>query len=70
MGVVKVGGRFSRADVVEVVDQHGKVIARGLANFDAADVDKIKGLRSNQIAKILGQCSYDEVIHRDNLVKS
>ena len=31
--------------------------------------DKIKGCQSNQIKKILGYSSKDEVIHKDDLVK-
>ena len=32
------------------------------------DIDKIKGLRTGEIAACLGEKPYDEVIHRDNLV--
>ncbi len=39
----------------------------GLVNYSASDVRKIKGKKSGQIEKLLGQKTYDEVIHRDNL---
>jgi glutamate 5-kinase len=39
-----------------------------LTNYSSADMEKIKGLRSEQIAAALGREPYDEVIHRDNLV--
>ena len=32
------------------------------------DVQPIKGLKTRQIAKVLGDCPYDEIIHRDNMV--
>jgi len=38
-----------------------------LTNYGAAELERIKGLRTLQIAEILGHCPYDEVIHRDNL---
>jgi glutamate 5-kinase len=42
--------------------------ARGLTNYAAADARRIKGLQSEQIVALLGQETYQEVIHRDNLV--
>jgi glutamate 5-kinase len=39
----------------------------GLANYSAADIRKIMGLKSKQIKAVLGHKVYDEVIHRDNL---
>jgi glutamate 5-kinase len=49
-------------------DPTGQEIARGLANYSADEVRTIRGLRTEQIAAALGQCPYDEVIHRDNLM--
>jgi len=67
-GIVAVRGTFQRGDVVQVLDIHKRSIARGLVNYSAPDVAKIKGLRSSQFVNILGEKPYDEVIHRDNLV--
>jgi glutamate 5-kinase len=39
-----------------------------LINYSADDVRRIKGLKTQQIVKVLGQCPYDELIHRDNMV--
>jgi glutamate 5-kinase len=39
-----------------------------VANYNAADLDRIKGCRSPQIAHILGYHLGDEVIHRNNVV--
>ena len=44
-----------------------EVLGIGLVNYSAADIRKIKGLKSNQIKAVLGYKPYDEVIHRDNL---
>ena len=46
----------------------GTEIARGLTNYGHEDLVRIKGLRTGQIAEVLGDCPYDEVIHRDNMV--
>lgn len=67
IGVVDVTGPFQKGDVVSLRDQKGQELARGLANYGSEDLQRIKGLRTEQIAAALGHCPYDEVIHRDNL---
>jgi glutamate 5-kinase len=66
-GVVGAAGNFKKGDVVALDDPQGVQIARGLSNYSLDEVLKIKGLRSDQIAAVLGHCPYDEVVHRDNL---
>ncbi len=68
IGVVEVAGDFGKGDVVAIVDRAGAEFARGLSNFSAPDALRIKGLRTEQIEPILGPTTYEEVIHRDNLV--
>jgi glutamate 5-kinase len=67
-GIVKVEGMFKIGDCVSCADLAGNVFARGLAKYSSADLDRIKGLRTSQIASVLGHKDYDEVIHRDDLV--
>jgi glutamate 5-kinase len=59
---------FRAGDVVSLVDADGQEFARGLANYGREDVERIKGLRSQEIPAVLGEKPYDEVVHRDNLV--
>jgi len=68
IGVTTVRGQFERGDVVRLRDPAGVEFARGLTNYAAGDLQQIKGLRSNQFASVLGEDTYNEVIHRDNLV--
>jgi glutamate 5-kinase len=68
IGVTAVEGRFAKGDVVSVQDAGGEEFARGLTNYAADELARIKGLRSQQIAETLGHCPYEEVIHRDNMV--
>ena len=58
---------FRSGASVEVTVQKGHAIGVGLVNYSAADIRKIMGLKTNQIEASLGQKTYDEVIHRDNL---
>lgn len=68
IGVTGVSGSFVRGDTVEVVTGEGAVVARGLAGFDAADVARVAGLRSGEVARLLGLVAVDPVIHRNDLV--
>jgi glutamate 5-kinase len=68
VGITAVSGAFEIGDLIEVRDETGRRFARGLTNYSAADLCRIQGLRSEQFEAVLGYKSYDEVIHRDNLV--
>jgi glutamate 5-kinase len=67
IGIVDVQGHFAKGDVVALCDSEGREIARGLCNYSADEIRKIKGMRSEQIAAVLGHCPYEEVVHRDNM---
>jgi glutamate 5-kinase len=68
IGVVRLSGTFSKGDVVALSDPEGVEFARGLSNYSAADVERIRGLRTEQVTEVLGALPYEEVVHRDNLV--
>jgi glutamate 5-kinase len=68
IGVVEVGGEFVRGDVIAVRTQAGAEIARGLANYSAAEARLIARKPSSQIEGLLGYANEPELIHRDNLV--
>ncbi len=65
-GVKDVAGAFAAGDVVSLVAD-GAEFARGLCNFAAEDLKKVKGLKTTQIEQVLGHKPSDEVVHRDNL---
>ena len=67
-GVVDVRGEFTVGTPVELQTTAGEAIGVGLVNYSAADIRRIRGLKSLHIGQVLGQKPYDEVIHRDNLV--
>ncbi len=67
-GVVDVEGEFTRGDVVRVETESGRRVATGITNYDAAEIIRIRGLRSNRIAEVLGHEYGEEVVHRNNLV--
>jgi glutamate 5-kinase len=67
-GVVKVKGPFDRGDSVNIVGPEGRTVACGVANYSAADLERIRGCRSSEITHVLGYHLGDEVIHRNNVV--
>lgn len=67
-GVCQVVGNFQTGSTVSVIDKEGHELARGLVHYTSHELDKIKGCKSADIAKIIGHKNYDEVIHRDDLV--
>ena len=67
IGIQSIVGDFGKGDVVSVQSSDSHEIARGLVNYNADQLRRIQGCRSDRIQQILGQCPYEEVIHRDNL---
>ena len=67
-GVTEVRGDFRKGDLITLVDTNGRELARGVANFSTDSLLKIRGLRSDEVKKLLGQDADGVVIHRDNLV--
>ena len=68
VGVIAARGRFSRGDAVRILDEAGNELGRGLVNYDHAEVDRIRGLKSDEIAAALGYAGRDVLIHKDDLV--
>ncbi len=66
-GVSEVQGRFGKGDTVRIVDGAGREFARGMTNYNSDALGRIKGLKSHQIAQVLGEKLYDEVVHRNNM---
>jgi glutamate 5-kinase len=67
-GIRAVDGKFRAGEAVSCVGPDGQEVARGLSNYSAEEIAKIRGAKSREIADRLGYKLYDEVIHRDNLV--
>ncbi|MBP3191294.1 glutamate 5-kinase [Natronogracilivirgula saccharolytica] len=68
VGVSKVEGRFRAGSLVNIRKSDGKVIARGLTAFDRDEIERIKGKKTVEIPRILGERHHIEIIHRDNMV--
>lgn len=67
-GVTTVRGKFGPGGAVKVIGPDGNTLAVGLSNYSSVDLERIKGLHSDEVEDLLGQEFFEEVIHRDNLV--
>jgi glutamate 5-kinase len=66
-GVVAVKGKYESGELVSLLCNDHE-FARGLTNFSAHEIERIRGKKTSQVSKELGQVLYQEVVHRDNLV--
>jgi glutamate 5-kinase len=67
VGVVEVYGSFDAGDAVEIAERDGRVIAKGLCNYTAAELRRAQGLQSEAVRQILPHAT-EEAVHRDQLV--
>ncbi|MEW6047954.1 MAG: glutamate 5-kinase [Bacillota bacterium] len=68
-GVVDVLGDFRAGSVVRLVTPGGQEVGRGVVSFGAGELRRVKGMRSDELAALLGYSRTSwEVVHRDNLV--
>jgi glutamate 5-kinase len=66
VGVVAVEGEFNAGDAVEVRSD-GRVIGKGIVNYSADELRRIKGLKSSQVRELLPRAT-EEAVHRDYFV--
>jgi glutamate 5-kinase len=67
-GVTAVDGSFVAGDPVDLVDEKGHAVARGLVNFDASELPDLLGRSTRELARERGSAYEREVVHRDDLV--
>ncbi|RLG33459.1 glutamate 5-kinase [Methanosarcinales archaeon] len=66
-GIIGVEGVFMPGDTVSIIDSRDIEFARGITNYSSVDIEKIKGLHTGDIERVLGHKEYDEVVYRGNL---
>ncbi|MEU7751418.1 glutamate 5-kinase [Micromonospora sp. NPDC049101] len=67
-GITAVDGTFTAGDPVDLVDNAGASVARGLVNYDAVELPGLLGRSTSELAAALGPAYEREVVHRDDLV--
>ncbi len=69
IGVCAVAGAFEHGALVSLLGPDGVEVARGLCNYGSEELRRILGRHSQEVEAVLGYKHYDEVIHRNNLVR-
>jgi glutamate 5-kinase len=68
VGVVDVDGEFEAGDAVDVCGSgDGAAIGKGIVNYSAAELRRIKGMKTSQVRELLPRAT-EEAVHRDYFV--
>jgi glutamate 5-kinase len=67
VGIVEVDGTFGAGDAVEVADGGGVLIGKGICNYSAAELRRIRGMKSADVREVLPRAT-EEAVHRDYFV--
>ncbi len=67
-GITAVDGEFEAGDPVDLLDENGHTVARGLVNFGVTELPGLLGRSTRDLARELGPAYEREVVHRDDLV--
>ncbi|MGV7928430.1 MAG: glutamate 5-kinase [Spirochaetota bacterium] len=67
-GVTGVTGKFNPGDAVDVLNENGDTVGKGISNYSAAELSLIKGKKTRDIRGLLGGTYYEEVINRDDMI--
>jgi glutamate 5-kinase len=66
VGITGVQGEFAAGDAVEVVCD-AEVVGKGITNYSAAELGRIKGLQSGEVLERMPNAA-EEAVHRDYFV--
>ena len=67
-GITGVDGAFEAGDPVDLATETGRLVARGLVNYDAKEIPALMGRSTRWLSTKLGHEYEREVVHRDDLV--
>jgi len=67
-GITGVEGTFEAGDPVDLTDEQGKLVARGIVSYDAKELPSLMGRSTRWLSAKLGPEYEREVVHRDDLV--
>ncbi|MGA9876579.1 MAG: glutamate 5-kinase [Solirubrobacteraceae bacterium] len=73
VGILEVQGSFDAGDAVEIAedgrssDGASRLVAKGICNYSAQELRRVKGLKSGAVQEILPRAT-EEAVHRDYLV--
>ena len=66
-GIIKVEGNFKENNVIFIVDEYGKKLAKGITNFSSEEIKQVIGKHSQDVKEIL-KSTKDEIVHASMMV--
>ncbi len=67
-GIPRTSGRFLAGDVVDISDDQGNILGRGLVNYSYRELSPLLGLNGDKLRERGHVLRSEEVIHRNNLI--
>ena len=68
VGVSSVEGSFAAGDIVSVVNASGDLVGRGIVRYSSEEMEKIRGLKSDVVARFYPDRADQPCIHRDEML--
>ena len=68
VGVSRVEGSFDSGEVVNVTNLGGDLLGRGVVRYSSEDMQRVRGLKLEVIARFLGDEAAVPAVHRDELL--
>ncbi|MBQ5610430.1 MAG: glutamate 5-kinase [Fibrobacteraceae bacterium] len=68
VGVIQVGKHFDAGDLIEILDESGDRIARGIAQYGSDNLNLVLGKKTPMVREILGSDIPEELVHKNDLV--
>jgi glutamate 5-kinase len=66
-GIIAVDKEFD-AGVIVSITYNNREIAKGIVEYSSEELQKIKGVHTHEIEKILGYRNHESVVRRENMV--
>ncbi len=67
-GIKDVKGEFLAGSVINVINQNGDILAKGITNYSSTEIKLTMGVVSDNISDILGYIGKKQIIHANDLV--
>lgn len=68
VGVVSTEGTYAAGDVVNVRDEDGELIGRGIVRYSSDDMARVRGLKLSVISRFLEESRVQPAVHRDDFL--
>lgn len=68
VGVTRVEGSFEKGDAIVLRSPRGLIVGRGLTGYSSDEIDRVKGMRIDDVGAVFPHLAGKPVVHRDQLV--